>query len=91
HIRHIMLDDLKVVEALVQEVANKRKEELAYYRDQKKILHTANRKFYHNLWNKLLWRLAFDYIRRRCNAEIEWAENAIQEIRNFKLYKHKKR
>jgi len=80
----------EVAKSLIEGIATKRREELQYYSKRASSLDTEKPKFYKSLWNKLIWKLAFDYILRRAKVEIEWAEAAMKEIRKFKAQKRKK-
>jgi len=80
----------EVATAIIEGIADKRREELQYYSKLASSLDAEKPNFYRNLWNKLIWKLAFDYILRRAKVEIEWAEAAMEEIIKFKSPKRKK-
>ncbi len=77
------LFDEGVVRAIVEAMAAKRKKELEYYQKLADGLDGQSPRFYRSIWNKLVWRLAFDYLLRRARAELEWAEAALVEIGRF--------
>ena len=63
---------------------DKKKQEIEYYNTTaRETARKGAKKGYGSPLDWLYWRLCIDYIRRRGNTEIEWAEDVIREVSKF--------
>ena len=64
---------------------DKKKEEVEFYDDRARdLVEKTLKRGYGDHTDRLYWNLALDYIQRRGKAELEWAEDVIQQLSNFK-------
>ena len=63
---------------------DKKKQEIEYYNTTgRENAGRSEKKGYGSPLDRLYWRLYVDYVRRRGNAELEWAEDVIRQISKF--------
>lgn len=70
--------------AYIKAYGDKKKDEIEYYDRTISQFDEQSLKMYGTPLDRFYWDLAFDYIRRRAKAELEWAEATIQHISSFK-------
>ena len=70
--------------AYVKAYGDKKKEEIEYYDRTIDDFDQKSLKMYGTPLDRFYWHLAFDYIRQRAKAELEWAEAAVQRVSSFK-------